>query len=258
MGGDPGRWWGYIIPPLFVQGGWPIESSPPPPNVAMICVFEERPQVFSNSPPPPHLSKYSQGWIVLEVHFLVVILGEKCLIIAPPPPPPPHLDTNLHHCSNYCQEMGQKWSWVKVAMETEILSLNSALACFCCLSPGHPGATRVQEWRDFSPMQLFQLFFSQAVWELIVSETNRYAEQSLSEKSTSHQSQWTPTTIPEMMAFVALLMCMGINRRPQYNMYWSKWDILHSAIVSSNHVSQPISGNPEFLTSGQQRRSSKK
>ena len=79
-------------------------------------------------------------------------------------------------------------------------------------------------------MQIFQLFFSQAVWELIVSETNRYAEQSLSEKSTSHQSQWTPTTIPEMMAFVALLMCMGINRRPQYNMYWSKWDILHSAI----------------------------
>ena len=102
-------------------------------HVAMICVFEERPQVFSNSPPPPPLIKIFSRVNCFGGSLFGCNSGGKML---DHPPPPPHLDTNLHHCSNYCQEMGQKWSWVKVAMETEILSLNSALACFCCLSQG--------------------------------------------------------------------------------------------------------------------------
>ena len=186
-------------------------------HVAMICVFEERPQVFSNSPPPPPpLIKIFSRVNCFGGSFFGRNSGGKMLDHRHP-----HLDTNLRHCSNYCQE---------VAMETEILSLNSALACFCCLSQGTQEQLVFKNGEISHQCRSSSCFFSQAVWELIVSETNRYAEQSLSEKSTSHQSQWTPTTIPEMMAFVALLVCMGINRRPQYNMYWSKWDILHSAI----------------------------
>ncbi|XP_022090811.1 uncharacterized protein LOC110979374 [Acanthaster planci] len=34
---------------------------------------------------------------------------------------------------------------------------------------GHTGATHSEEWTDFTPMQIFQLFFSQVVWELLVT-----------------------------------------------------------------------------------------
>ena len=47
----------------------------------------------------------------------------------------------------------------------------------------------------------------------MVEETNRYAAQTLSADTSNQPSDWTPTNVPEMMAFVALLLSMGINKR---------------------------------------------
>ena len=68
----------------------------------------------------------------------------------------------------------------------------------------HTGCT--QDCSKFSPIQIFQLYICQAVWELMVDETNRYAAQILSTNTANQPSAWTPTNVPEMMAFVALLL----------------------------------------------------
>ena len=49
----------------------------------------------------------------------------------------------------------------------------------------HAGCT--QDCSKFSPVQIFQLYICQAVWELMVEETNRYAAQTLSADTANHQ-----------------------------------------------------------------------
>ena len=50
----------------------------------------------------------------------------------------------------------------------------------------HTGCT--QDCSKFSPVQIFQLYISQAVWELMVEETNRYAVQTLSADTVNQPS----------------------------------------------------------------------
>ena len=83
------------------------------------------------------------------------------------------------------------------------------------------------DFSGLSAVQVFQLFFCSAVWDLLVDETNRYAEQTVSETS------GTPTHSNEMMAFVALLLAMGINKSPQYSMYWSTSAVLRMSFYPS-------------------------
>ena len=79
---------------------------------------------------------------------------------------------------------------------------------------------------------IFQLFFCEAVWQLLVRETNRYADPTLSAESANSQCTCIPTDVPEMMAFVALLISMGIvNKRPSYAM--SRCEVLRSPLYPS-------------------------
>ena len=75
---------------------------------------------------------------------------------------------------------------------------------------------------------------------MLVDETNRYAQQTI-DSNTDQQVSWHPTNVPEIMAFVALLIAMGINKSSQYRMYWSTSDILHipfyPSIMSRNRFS---------------------
>ena len=75
---------------------------------------------------------------------------------------------------------------------------------------------------------------------MLVDETNRYAQQTI-DSNPDQQVSWHPTNVPEMMAFVALLIAMGINKSSQYRMYWSTSDILHipfyPSIMSRNRFS---------------------
>ena len=86
------------------------------------------------------------------------------------------------------------------------------------------------DFSGLSAVQVFQLFFCSTVWDLLVDETNRYAEQTVSE------TYWTPTHSNEMMAFVALLLAMGINKSPQYSMYWSTSPVPTDVILSIHNV----------------------
>ena len=61
--------------------------------------------------------------------------------------------------------------------------------------------------------------------DILVRETNRYAEQHLASAKLGPQSRshmWTPTTLQEMKLFIAMTMLMGVVHNPTLDMYWTK------------------------------------
>jgi len=70
-------------------------------------------------------------------------------------------------------------------------------------------------------VDLFNRFFTPEVWDLLVSETNRYAEANLPSHSSKPSARtWENVTAEEMKAFIGLLILMGILRLPRLDMYW--------------------------------------
>ena len=84
------------------------------------------------------------------------------------------------------------------------------------------------------------LYFSAAVWDLLVTETNRYADQYMQSKPGTYPWATNPIAEPEMKAFVAIIIAMGIIRLPQYHMYWSRSEILIVVFIQAFKVCIPI------------------
>ncbi len=70
-----------------------------------------------------------------------------------------------------------------------------------------------------TPLALFQRFFQQCVWDLLVTETNRFAIQSL--QNWPHARVWSEVGVEEMKAFVGILILMGICKLPRLGLYWT-------------------------------------
>ncbi|XP_046329987.2 piggyBac transposable element-derived protein 3-like [Haliotis rufescens] len=65
------------------------------------------------------------------------------------------------------------------------------------------------------------------LFDLLVRETNRYAEQYLQGRTLSPQSRaraWRPVDREEMRAFLGLLLAMGVVRMPTIASYWNEGD----------------------------------
>lgn len=78
------------------------------------------------------------------------------------------------------------------------------------------------------PLHFYQLFLTDELLDVIVEETNRYAEQciidrmineNLSEKA--RLCNWTDTNKDEIKNFIAILMWMGLDQKPTLAHYWS-------------------------------------
>ena len=78
------------------------------------------------------------------------------------------------------------------------------------------------------PRELFSLFFDDEVIDLIVRETNMYAQQCLVNTTT----MWS-TTSDEIRAYIGFYLLMGINRLPEIWDYWAKDEKLHYTPVAS-------------------------
>jgi len=66
---------------------------------------------------------------------------------------------------------------------------------------------------------LFCRFFTDEVWDLLVTETNWYAHDNQSTAPTSQA--YNDVTVDEMKAFIGLLILMRILQLPHLEMYWS-------------------------------------
>ncbi|XP_045706653.1 LOW QUALITY PROTEIN: piggyBac transposable element-derived protein 1 [Phyllostomus hastatus] len=75
-----------------------------------------------------------------------------------------------------------------------------------------------------SPVELFELFFDDETFNLIVSETNKYASQ----KDVSLE-----VTVQEMRCVFGVLLWSGIVRRPRRGMYWEILDAGQSQVRES-------------------------
>lgn len=89
--------------------------------------------------------------------------------------------------------------------------------------------------RNFNPLnigqvtetQIFSSIIDDQVIDLLVRETNRYAEQFFEAKPketlppSSLMRKWSPTNREEMKAFMGILLFMGYIKYPSYHMYWN-------------------------------------
>jgi hypothetical protein len=71
---------------------------------------------------------------------------------------------------------------------------------------------------------------------LLVRETNRYAEQYLLTHKPSKRSktlQWEPITKEEMLKFWGIIIEMGLVQMPKVDYYWSKSQLYESKVIQN-------------------------
>ena len=79
----------------------------------------------------------------------------------------------------------------------------------------HPPEARAVDYFDF--------FFDDDVWQRMVVETNRYAEQQRAANLPPLSApRWDPVTVPVLKAFISLTVSMGILHLPHRHNYWRK------------------------------------
>ena len=80
-----------------------------------------------------------------------------------------------------------------------------------------------------SAKEVFELFFSADLTQLVVDESNRYAEQVMgSEKFT----RWNKITVDEFKAYLGFYILMGICELPSIKDYWQQDEFLHYSPIA--------------------------
>jgi hypothetical protein len=83
------------------------------------------------------------------------------------------------------------------------------------------------------PAAFFEMFVDDEAIDMMVMETNRYANQSIQrqraqgqQKKYARSKKWRPITPPEMKNFLSLMFLTGIMKKPEFEMYWSTDEML--------------------------------
>lgn len=77
--------------------------------------------------------------------------------------------------------------------------------------------------------QIFMLFFTSSILDIIVTETNRYAAECLGDL----YQAWTPLTIVEFQAYTGFMILMGLVKMPSMYDYWQRDEIFHYAPIAN-------------------------
>ena len=80
-----------------------------------------------------------------------------------------------------------------------------------------------------SPLEVFELFFTEELQEMLVVESNRYARQVMGEEQYTH---WNKITVQELKAYLGFRILMGINHLLSVDDHWSKDSCLHYAPIA--------------------------
>ncbi len=126
-----------------------------------------------------------------------------------------------------------------VHTHTHTLTINSAAPGSCPWTPtirDHPRVAFTQSVGPTgvpvsdSPLEIFLRFYTPAILQYIVDETNRYASQMM---TPSQHQKWTPLTAAELKAHMGFCMLMGIVRLPSIEDYWKKDTHYHYSPIAS-------------------------
>ncbi|KAJ8946600.1 hypothetical protein NQ314_008855 [Rhamnusium bicolor] len=99
--------------------------------------------------------------------------------------------------------------------------------------------TELYNYYDKSPYEFYKMIVNDELFELFVTETNKYAEQE-EQKKTKNKSrikQWKKTDKSEIETFLGIIMFMGLCQFPTISSYWSRNDLY------SNKISRYMSRN---------------
>ena len=81
-----------------------------------------------------------------------------------------------------------------------------------------------------SPSEIFGLFFTPAIISNIVTESNRYAKQMMSD---TQFQKWRPITTDELRAYLGCCSLMGIVKLPSRDDYWKNDPLLNYDPISA-------------------------
>ena len=91
-----------------------------------------------------------------------------------------------------------------------------------------------------NPADYLELFLDEEVLDLVVNETNRYADQQIDEmiasgrmKRHSRAKKWNEVTREEMKQFLGLMFLTGIIQKPELQLYWSTESVLATPYFGS-------------------------
>ena len=79
------------------------------------------------------------------------------------------------------------------------------------------------------PLQVFMLFFTTSVLQIIVDQTNLYALQCMGQED---YGRWTQVTLEEIQAYFGLMILMGIVKLPALADYWKSSEIFHYSPIA--------------------------
>lgn len=88
-----------------------------------------------------------------------------------------------------------------------------------------------------TPYDYYKLFVCDDIIQKMVTETNKYAEEYIRNKTNkkpkSRLHSWIPTDMEEMKRFLGVLMAMGLTKVPVINDYWSKKPLYRNTYIVS-------------------------
>ena len=126
----------------------------------------------------------------------------------PSPPSPPSLSSSMSDSPS------PPATWTSTLKPVEVKPFTS---------PVGP-ATVIPE----SPREVFEMFFSDDLMQLMVTESNRYAEEVMRNEKFA---TWMKITVDEMKAFLGFSILMGLNQLPAVKDYW-KSEYLHYSPIA--------------------------
>ena len=84
-----------------------------------------------------------------------------------------------------------------------------------------------------TPLDFVNFYLTDEFWNLLVTETNRFARQFLANNlPNTYTGLWTPIDVNDMKSFTTIITLMDLNHKPSLPMYWSEDDFLYTPIFS--------------------------
>ncbi|XP_063073836.1 piggyBac transposable element-derived protein 4-like [Engraulis encrasicolus] len=74
---------------------------------------------------------------------------------------------------------------------------------------------QITQGAEYTALQLFRLFFTDAMLDTLVRNTNKFGAK-------HHKKKWTDITLPDLFSYMSMLIYMGLSQLPAITDYWKQ------------------------------------